>query len=62
MWKDLFAAVALVLVIEGLIPFLNPPGLRRTLAQIANLPDGTLRTVGLISMAIGALLLYIVRH
>jgi uncharacterized protein len=62
MWKDLLAAFALVLVIEGVMPFLNPTGLRRTLLQIANLSDGTLRAVGLVSMVIGALMLYIVRR
>jgi uncharacterized protein YjeT (DUF2065 family) len=62
MWNDLLAAFALVLVIEGVMPFLNPTGLRRTLLQIANFSDGTLRAVGLVSMVIGALMLYIVRR
>lgn len=62
MWNDLLTAIALVLVIEGVAPFLNPGGLRQALEQIANMPDGTLRLVGLISMACGALLLYVVRN
>ena len=62
MWNDLLAAVALVLVIEGMMPFLNPSGLRQALIRIANTPDGPLRTAGLVSMAAGALLLYFVRH
>ncbi|MDQ3730964.1 MAG: DUF2065 domain-containing protein [Pseudomonadota bacterium] len=62
MWDDLLAAVALVLVIEGMMPFLNPSGLRQALIRIANTPDGPLRMAGLVSMAAGALLLYFVRH
>ncbi len=62
MWNDLLAAVALVLVIEGFMPALNPAGLRRALEQIARLPDRTLRAAGLFSMIVGALLLYAVRH
>ena len=62
MWNDLLAAVALVLVIEGMMPALNPAGLRRALEQFAKLPDRTLRAVGLSSMVVGALLLYVVRH
>lgn len=62
MWNDLLAAIALALVIEGMMPFLNPGGLRQALEQIASLPDRSLRTIGLASMAGGALLLYFVRH
>lgn len=62
MWSDLLAAVALVLVIEGMMPFMNPEGLRQALTRIASMPDGSLRMAGLISMTAGALLLYLVRH
>jgi uncharacterized protein YjeT (DUF2065 family) len=60
-WTDLLSALALVLVIEGLMPFVNPAGTRRTLAIISQLGDRPLRTIGLISMAAGLLLLYVVR-
>lgn len=60
-WSDLGAALALVLVIEGLIPFLGPAAFRRTMATVSQLPDGQLRTVGLASMLAGAVLLYLVR-
>lgn len=62
MWNDLLAAVALVLVLEGLMPFLSPSAMRRTMEQLVRLPDLTLRGVGLVSMVSGALLLYLVRH
>jgi len=62
MWNDLLAAVALALVIEGVAPFLNPRGLRQAMQQIANLSDQSLRTIGLVCMVGGALLLYLVRQ
>jgi uncharacterized protein YjeT (DUF2065 family) len=60
MWHDLLAAIALLLVIEGILPFLNPGGLRRTMLLISQLSDSTLRFAGLTSMLLGCLLLYVV--
>ena len=60
-WGDLGVAIALVLVIEGVMPFLAPASLRRTLATMAAMPDRSLRIVGAVSMAIGLALLYFVR-
>ena len=60
-WKDLLVAVSLVLVIEGFMPFINPKGLKRTMALIISLPEKTLRVLGLVSMITGVLLLYWVR-
>jgi hypothetical protein len=62
MWQDLLAALALVLVIEGLTPFLNPKGSRRMMQMVSQLPDRQLRIAGLTAMLIGALLLWFVRH
>lgn len=62
MWSDLFAALALVLVIEGILPFANPAGWRRMVQLLAQLDDRSLRTVGLTSMALGLGLLFLVRH
>lgn len=61
MWVDLLAALALVLVIEGLMPFLSPAGFKRTMGQISQMPDRNLRTIGLVSMIAGVVLLYLVR-
>jgi len=61
-WNDLFAGMALYLVIEGIMPFLNPPALRRAMASFINLSDTQLRIAGLVSMIIGVTLLYFVRH
>ena len=57
MWHDLLVAIALVLVIEGILPFLNPSALRRTLVHIARMSDSTLRFAGLTCMLVGVLLL-----
>jgi hypothetical protein len=60
-WSDLLAALALVLVIEGVVPFLNPQSLRRMLETVSQLDDRTLRITGLVSMLCGVVMLYIVR-
>jgi uncharacterized protein YjeT (DUF2065 family) len=57
---DVFwAAVALVLVLEGIFPFLSPGGWRRTFQKLLSLQDGQLRFFGLCSILIGLLLLWI---
>ena len=60
-WDDLLAALALVLVIEGIVPFLNPQSLRKMLVTVAQLNDRTLRITGLVSMICGVVMLYMVR-
>ena len=45
--------MALVLVIEGLFPFLSPQGWKRTFAKLLELEDGQLRFFGLCSMLLG---------
>lgn len=61
MWDDLLAAFGLMLVLEGILPFLNPHALRQTLLQMAQLEDRILRFAGLVSMALGLLVLYFFR-
>ena len=61
MWQDIFTAFTLYLIIEGIIPFVNPAGFRRAVIQIAQLDDNTLRMIGLGAMAVGIVLLFIVR-
>jgi uncharacterized protein YjeT (DUF2065 family) len=62
MWHDLAVALALLLVLEGVFPFLHPAGLRRALQAIAELRDAQLRFAGLTSMLLGLALLYIVNR
>lgn len=57
-WHDLGVALALFLVLEGILPFLNPNGVRRTLEKIAAMGDAPLRFAGLTSMLLGLVLLY----
>ena len=61
MWHDLLVALALLLVIEGVIPFLNPGAMRRAMLALAEMNDNTLRFAGLTVMVVGCLLLYAVR-
>ena len=60
-WSDLLAAVALYLVLEGVLTFLNPQAMKRVLTTIATLSDRHLRLWGLASMVAGVVLLYLVR-
>ncbi|MDG4597579.1 MAG: DUF2065 domain-containing protein [Candidatus Contendobacter sp.] len=61
MWDELLAAFGLMLVLEGILPFLNPGALRQTILRMAQLKDRTLRSAGLASMALGLLVLYFFR-
>lgn len=58
MWNELLIALALMLVIEGVLPFLSPDTFRRTLVTMLRLDDRGLRLTGLASMLIGLALLY----
>jgi uncharacterized protein len=60
-WHDLMAASALVLVLEGMLPFLSPARYRTVMVQVLALGDGALRGLGLLSMIAGVLVLYSVR-
>jgi len=55
---EILRAVALLLVIEGIMPFLSPAKWRETMMQVAQLPDSTLRGFGLGIMLLGVVLLY----
>ncbi len=61
MWQDLWVALALMLVIEGILPFANPSGFRRMLQMAGEMDDKTLRNSGLFTMLAGLVLLYVVR-
>lgn len=57
MSSNLLAAMALMLVIEGLLPFLAPTLWRETFRKMTEMSDGQLRFVGLASLLSGVLLL-----
>lgn len=57
---DLLTGFALFLIFEGLVPFASPRSWRRAVAQLAEMPDGTIRGIGGVIMFAGAgLLLFI---
>ena len=58
MWRDFWAAIALLLVFEGIMPFLNPARMKQTMLSIAAMEDKVLRIIGLLSMLAGITLLY----
>jgi uncharacterized protein YjeT (DUF2065 family) len=57
MSESLLAAFALVLVLEGILPFLAPRLWRDTFRRVTEMADGQIRFVGLLSMGFGLLLL-----
>ncbi|WP_240945941.1 DUF2065 domain-containing protein [Pseudomaricurvus alkylphenolicus] len=59
MWEELGRALCLMLVLEGIVPFLYPQRWRRLVTQLANINDHQLRYMGLFSMLLGAGLLYL---
>ncbi len=59
--QDLLTALALLLIIEGILPFLSPRTLRKALFSIVQNNDRSLRLTGVASMVAGLLLLYLVR-
>ncbi len=60
MWHDLWVAMALMLVLEGMLPFLSPDSLRQVMLMLAQQDNRSLRISGLISMVCGVALLYFV--
>jgi uncharacterized protein YjeT (DUF2065 family) len=61
MSKTLLTALALVLVIEGMLPFLIPAMWREAFRRLTEMSDGQIRFLGLSSMVAGVLLLYLVK-
>jgi uncharacterized protein len=61
-WTAILTAVALLLILEGMLPFVGPGRYKQLVAQIASLSDNQLRTVGLVTMIAGLLLLFFVRN
>jgi len=60
-WKELAVALCMVLVIEGILPFLSPRRWRSVAELAGRVDDQTVRMLGLSSMLIGTTLLYFVR-
>ncbi len=60
MWHELAVAFCLMLVIEGIIPFISPGRWRRMLLMLDQIDDNTMRMIGLGSMLTGTVLLLII--
>lgn len=61
MLEDLLLAFALVMILEGLLPALNPGSRRRAMGQLAALPDHVIRRFGIAMIVAGALFFHLVR-
>ncbi|MFL2503998.1 MAG: DUF2065 domain-containing protein [Candidatus Azotimanducaceae bacterium] len=61
MWAELGTALCLLLVVEGIIPFLYPSRWKKAVEGLANLKDSQMRLVGFLSMIVGTSLLYFIR-
>ncbi len=60
-WEFVLAAIALVLMLEGLVALLNPDMARRMMLRMIELPTTQFRMMGLIAVTLGVLLLYLTR-
>jgi|TARA_B100000767_G_C19675103_1_gene497012 hypothetical protein len=61
MWQELLTALSLFLILEGIIPFISPSKYRNFVERMSQLEDSNLRFIGLVSMLIGLLLLFLIR-
>jgi len=57
--ETILAACALVLVLEGLLPLIAPRAWRSAFSRLIELSDGQLRFIGLIAVALGAVMLLV---
>ena len=60
MWHDVFVTLCLLMVIEGVLPFLSPRSWRKMAYNVAQLDDSSMRIMGLASMLMGAGVLYLI--
>ena len=59
-WNDLLTALALVLIIEGILPFLAPSKLKEVYQSVMEMPEKSLRMMGFGSMVAGLVLLFLI--
>ncbi len=60
-WDDLWAAIALMLIIEGIMPFINPGAFRQMIKTVSEMEDKNVRVLGAVWMGLGLITLYWVR-
>ena len=56
---DLISALGLLLILEGILPFLSPNKMRTYITAMLKMSDASLRLIGVISMLVGLVLLYL---
>jgi len=59
MKSTLLTAIALMLIIEGILPFIAPATWRETFRRLVEMADGQIRFIGLSSMLVGLILLFV---
>ncbi len=57
-WHDLLNAIALLLILEGLLPFIKPESIKKIYQTMSQTPESSLRMIGLASIVAGLVLLY----
>ncbi len=62
MTESLWIAFALLLILEGLLPFLAPRVWREAFQRLIQLTDGQLRFIGLIAIGFGVVSLLVLQH
>lgn len=62
MWTEIWVALALVMVIEGLLPAISPRSYRQAMLSMLQMDERSLRITGLVSMAAGAVFLYLIKN
>jgi len=60
-WVSLGQAFCLMLVLEGIMPFISPGRWRHMAQMLSQVDDRTMRIIGLISMLVGAGLLFLIK-
>lgn len=60
LWRQLIIAFSLMLVLEGIVPFLYPQRWRQLVAKLSEIDNRQLRISGLLSMLSGVVLLYLI--
>ena len=58
-WHDLLNAIALLLILEGLLPFIKPESIKKVYQTMSQTPESSLRMIGLASIVAGLVLLFL---
>jgi uncharacterized protein YjeT (DUF2065 family) len=62
LWTDLYSALALVLIIEGFMPFINPEKWRDLVGKLSKQPNKLVRIYGLFFITVGTVSLWYFRN